>query len=177
MKQHNKCWWWNTVLVLLKNHVFQITMSILTLLPHFSTSKMGTTLNISAYSMKGVTMKWFDFDEILKCSGGKRLLKSYVENKLKPIKKIELFLHIFFSKYLLIHTFSLQEFFRVNCLYCLSFLGSCSKKRFLLTFAPIFSHICTIPIPGMNLTLFTLDFIIYCSIAILVFPSSTFAGI
>lgn len=50
---------------------------------------MGTVLNISAYSMNGVTMKWFDFDEILKCSGGKRLLKSYGENKLKTIKKTD----------------------------------------------------------------------------------------
>lgn len=50
---------------------------------------MGTVLNISAYSMNGVTMKRFDFDEILKCSGGKRLLKSHGENKLKTIKKTD----------------------------------------------------------------------------------------
>lgn len=68
----------------------------------------------------------------------------------------------------------------MNCLYCLSFLGSCSKnkkKRVLQTFAPIFSHIGTIAILGLNFVLFTLDCIIYFNIAILVFPSRAFSGI
>lgn len=128
------------MLVLLKNHVFQITMSILTLLPHFSTSKMGTTLNISAYSMKGVTMKWFDFDEILKCSGGKRLLKSYVDNKLKTIKKIELFLH-FFSPNISLFLLSLYRNFLEWTGFTAYLFWEAAAKRDFYWVLPPYSHI------------------------------------
>lgn len=68
-------------------------------------------------------MKRFDFNIILKCYAGKKLLKSHVENKLKK-KKIDIFFQI--SPYSLF----CRKFLLSIALYCLSFLGDSNRKSF-----------------------------------------------
>lgn len=136
---------------------------------------MGTILNVSAQRMKGVKRKWFDFNLILKSYVVKKLLKSHVKNKLKNKEKRFLFLNVFLFLFIVFFfSFFFPSFYRKFSLSIAFtvYLFWETAAEFLIVFCP---HILTyfiMPIPGLNLAQFTLDFIIYCNIAILVFPSS-----
>lgn len=106
---------------------------------------MGTILNVSAWRMKGVKMKWFDFNVILKCYAGKKLLKSHVENKLKNKENRHFYPNISLF-------FILQEIFIVNCPLLFVFSGRLQQEEFLTAFCPHILRFCTMPIPGMNFT-------------------------
>lgn len=113
MKEHKKCLGWNAVLVLLIYQVFNYAhIHPLVIFPHLS---YGHNIECVCIEDERMKMKWFDFNVILKCYAGKKLLKSHVENKLKNKEK-----GIFFPNNSLF--FILQEIFIVK--YPLLFVSS-----------------------------------------------------
>lgn len=94
-------------------------------------------------------MKRFNFNEILKCYDGKKLLKSYVENELKNKEK-----RIYFSPNISLFLLFTGNFHQqVPLLFVFS--GRLQQKEFLTAFCPHILTFCTMPIPRMNLTQFT----------------------